>query len=145
MNKYYVEAVITKSFEVEAPNSLSAYGQVAKRVGMEARIRVVHQISGGAPQFTFDDLRPVDFSKGHTHSFVCDLCDAIPELWGELNNNEVQDILKKNKIISRGDSADSESSCFYCYFKSLKHGQLFVSRLNEFVKSRYKKLKEVRS
>lgn len=88
---------------------------------------------------TFDEvLLPAD-PLPSSWSISCSLVEHCFPLFLGYNNNEVLGILKKNKVITKADDVDSESSCIYARFKTKKAALAYLKRLNAFLKRNWHK------
>lgn len=78
----------------------------------------------------------------------CSLVEHCFPLFNGFNNNEVAEILRKQKVIPRGgdvggdeedhdETFDTEFSCFYAYFKTEKAAQQFLWRLNAWLRENW--------
>ena len=79
-------------------------------------------------QFTPENLNSpsVEFDDPQW-SFIADLREYFPDL---KCNYEIEELLKQRGVVTEVDETDTESSCFYAYFKTPEEAFNFVSRLN---------------
>lgn len=78
---------------------------------------------------------------------TCSLVEHCFPLFNGFNNNQVAEILRKEGVIPKGSDAggdeegsfDTESSCFYAYFKGKKAGEQFLDRLNGWLRDNWHK------
>ena len=96
-----------------------------------------HCVNGDkVPQFDESDLSSMDnWKTGRPYwYFTAAMVSTCAPLFDGLDSNhEVEDLLRKKKVIRKNNTTDSEYCQFFIYFSSVKSGMAFIERLNEYL------------
>jgi len=94
------------------------------------------------PQFESCDLNPPLYS-GHTWSFCSAMVGLCRPIFDEcFGNCEVEDVLRKAKVIRANNKTDSETCQMWVYFSKKESGEKFIERLNKYIDQRARKIRE---
>lgn len=62
------------------------------------------------------------------------MCSVVPEVFGNCDSNyEVEDMLRKHKVIRQANKTDTESCALVVNFSSRRTAENFIKRLNIFL------------
>ena len=86
-------------------------------------------------QFSYSDINHLS-GESH-HWFDCSMISTCAPAFDDCDSNhDVEDILKRAKVIHPKNLTDSESCALVIEFKSKKSGEKFIDRLNTYLKLR---------
>jgi len=95
-------------------------------------------------QFEYHDIEAPDFDKRWSFSWA--MIGACRPLFDDcFGNCEVEDKLRKAKVIRKNNSTDSESCQLWVYFSKRESAEKFIDRLNNYLRIKSCKLAEARS
>ena len=81
----------------------------------------------------FSEIDIRSFESGHFW-FECGMISTCCPLFDHCDSNhDVEDELRKNKVLRKNNSTDTESSALVVLFTSKKAGIKFVERLNAYL------------
>ena len=97
---------------------------------------------------TYDetDLQEYTYSNEFRHQFIADVVGDNADLFDDvvMDNNELGHKLKELGAIGSNDSLDTESCCFYIYFKTKRDGVSFLKKLTAYLTQKLKLIKEAK-
>lgn len=96
---------------------------------------VFYSLSTQGNTFKADSLKPYK-SDGDKHWTVTADLRALETFDNCESNYDVVERLKKNKVLTKSATEDSEYCQFFAYFKTKQDGEAFVKRLAKYVETR---------
>lgn len=97
-------------------------------------------------QFGYLSLNTMNYDGRKVWWFECAMVSSCAPLFNGCDSNyEVEDLLRKAKVLDRRNQTDTESCALVVNFSSEKSGQKFIDRLNAFLVKRHEQLVELRA
>lgn len=79
------------------------------------------------------------------YGLIVDLPGDNPDLFGDMDNNDMAGRLKEKGVVGNSDSLAPEPCCFYIYFLNLKAGREFLKKLNVYITDKARMVSEARA
>jgi hypothetical protein len=97
-------------------------------------------------QFGYLSVNDMQYDGKKVFWFECAMVSACAPLFDHCDSNyEVEDLLRKAKVLHKRNQTDSESCALVVNFSSEKSAQKFIDRLNAFLVKRHQQLTELRA
>lgn len=95
-----------------------------------------------------DDLTEYTYDTKFKWQFIADVVgdngDVFAHDDGWVNNNELGSRLEKLGAVTKGVCLDTESCCFYAYFKTKAAGVAFLKKLNAYLSQKANLLRQAK-
>ena len=98
-------------------------------------------------QFDYNSINKLDYEDiSHPYYFTCSMVSTCAPLFDGCDDNyEVESLLVKNGVITKGCERDSEMCQMFVNFKRKDAARRFIDRLNKYLNKRAEQLVELKA